>query len=219
LWLVAMFCGLRSSELRGLRWQDVDLADRKIHVRQRADRYHKIGPPKSESGERTIPMLPMVANALKEWKLTCPRRDTGKRDAQGNLVGELHYVFPNLKGNIESHPNIVSRGLCPVQVAAGVTVPVLDNDGKPRLDEDGTPMVQAKYTGMHALRHFFASWCINPKEKGGRELPAKVVQAWLGHSSITMTMDTYGHLFPSGDDAAELAAAERALMARSTKAT
>jgi len=32
-------------------------------------------------------------------------------------------------------------------------------------------------------------------------------------------MDTYGHLFPSGDDAAELAAAERALMARSTKAT
>ncbi len=58
-------------------------------------------------------------------------------------------------------------------------------DGEPKLGKAGKPVVQAKYTGMHALRHFFASWCINPKEKGGRELPAKVVQEWLGHSSIT----------------------------------
>jgi hypothetical protein len=33
-----------------------------------------------------------------------------------------------------------------------------------------------------------------------------------GHSSIVMTMDTYGHLFPRGDDGAELAEAERALL-------
>jgi integrase len=38
-------------------------------------------------------------------------------------------------------------------------------------------------------------------------LPAKVVQERLGHASIIMTMDTYGHLFPRGDDAAELATA------------
>jgi integrase len=38
------------------------------------------------------------------------------------------------------------------------------------------------------------------------------VQARLGHASIVMTLDTYGHLFPRGDDGAELAAAERALM-------
>jgi integrase len=43
-------------------------------------------------------------------------------------------------------------------------------------------------------------------------LPPKVVQDRLGHSSITVTMDTYGHLFPRGDDGAELAAAERALL-------
>jgi hypothetical protein len=30
----------------------------------------------------------------------------------------------------------------------------------------------------------------------------------MGHSSIMMTMDGYGHLFPRGDDTAELAAAE-----------
>jgi integrase len=66
---------------------------------------------------------------------------------------------------------------------------------------------------LPALRHFYASWCINRRADGGLELPAKVVQERLGHSSIVMTMDTYGHLFPRGDDGAELAAAESALLA------
>jgi integrase len=34
----------------------------------------------------------------------------------------------------------------------------------------------------------------------------------LGHSSITETASTYGHLFPSKDDGAELAAAEQAVL-------
>jgi integrase len=38
------------------------------------------------------------------------------------------------------------------------------------------------------------------------------VQERLGHYSITMTMDTYGRLFPSTDDAEALAAAERRLL-------
>ena len=50
-----------------------------------------------------------------------------------------------------------------------------------------------------------ASWLINRKEDGGLGLPAKVVQERMGHSSIGVTMDTYGHLFPRGDDGAELA--------------
>ena len=49
-----------------------------------------------------------------------------------------------------------------------------------------------------------------PPSDGGLELSPKVVQERLGHSSITMTMDVYGHLFPSTDDAEALAAAERA---------
>ncbi len=39
------------------------------------------------------------------------------------------------------------------------------------------------------------------------------MQARLGHASIVMTLDTYGHLFPRSDDGAELAAAEKALLA------
>jgi integrase len=42
------------------------------------------------------------------------------------------------------------------------------------------------------------------------------VQSRLGHSSITVTLDTYGHLFPRGDDGAELADAEAALLAGAT---
>jgi len=49
---------------------------------------------------------------------------------------------------------------------------------------------RAKYTGLHALRHFYASRCINREVDGGLGLPAKLAQERLGHSSITMTLDT-----------------------------
>jgi integrase len=71
----------------------------------------------------------------------------------------------------------------------------------------------AKYTGLHPYRHFYASWLINRKADGGLELPIKTVQQRLGHSSIVMTSDTYGHLFPRTDDGREMADAERRLMA------
>ena len=175
------FTGLRSSELRGLRWSDVDLKGSVLHVRQRADQYCAIGAPKSASGERAIPLGPIVANTLREWRLACPR-------------GE--FVFLSRTGRLQHHKNIV-RKVAHVFVRAGV----MDAEGRP------------KYTGLHSLRHFYASWCINRRVDGGLELPAKVVQERLGHSSIVMTLDTYGHLFPRGDDGGELAAAERALFA------
>jgi integrase len=180
--LVAIRCGLRASELRGLRWEDIDFRKAALHVHQRADAYNKIGPPKSESGERAVPIPPATLLALKEWKLKCPR------DARR----ELHYVFPNGDGNVENHANIVTRGLAPTLIDAGVTDPV----------------GEAKYSGWHALRHYFASWCINRKVDGGLELPLKVVSERLGHSNIAITADLYGHLFPRSDDTAELAAAE-----------
>ena len=183
LLLTAIFAGLRASEIRGLRWEDADLKRAELHVRQRADKFKTIGKPKSAAGERSIPMPPILVNALREWKLACPK-------------SELGLVFPTGAGEVEYHSNIVTRGLAPVQVAANVVA-------KAR---------KAKYTGLHALRHFYASWCINRKEDGGLGLPLKVVQHRLGHSSIQMTADVYGHLFPSGDNGAELAAAQKALL-------
>ena len=125
----------------------------------------------------------MVMNTLREWKLQCPK-------------GPENLVFPTGVGTVEYLSNIVQRDVGPTQIAAGI----VDSKGKP------------KY-GMHSFRHFYASWCINRKADGGLELPPKTVQARLGHASIVMTLDRYGHLFPTRDDGKELAAAERALFA------
>ena len=94
-----------------------------------------------------------------------------------------------------------------------MTVSVKDVHGRAVRDEDGKPIVEPKYTGMHAFRHFYASRCINRRVDGGLELPAKMVQMRLCHSSIVMIMDSYGHLFASNDTGSELAAAESALLA------
>jgi integrase len=181
--LTAIFTGLRASELRGLRWEDVDLKHGELHVRQRADRYNKLGKPKSEAGERTVPLPPMLVAALREHRLSSPK-------------GELGLVFPNSRGKVDSRTSIVHQGFHPAQIVAGV------------VDQHGG----AKYKGLHSLRHFYASWCINRRVDGGLELPLKLVQTRLGHASIQMTADTYGHLFPRGDDGAELAAAEKAFL-------
>jgi integrase len=180
---VAAFTGLRASELRGLRWSDVDLKTGTVHVRQRADAWGTIGRPKTHTSERAIPVGPHVVNTLREWKLACPKSEQG-------------LVFPGRDGGPVVHKTMQHAGYWPAQSAAGM----VDAKGKP------------KYPGLHALRHFFASWCINRRQDGGLELPSKVVQERLGHSTIVMTSDTYGHLFPRGDDAKELAAAEQALL-------
>jgi integrase len=179
--LVAAFTGLRSSELRGLRWSDVNLKRGEIHVRQRADRYNAFGPLKSAAGSRTVPLLPVVANALREHKFTC-------KHSAADLV------FPSKTGHVIGHSNLVTFVWKPLQVTAGLV----------------TAAGRAKYPGLHTLRHFYASWCINRRLDGGLELPLKLVQTRLGHASVKLTADTYGHLFPRGDDGAELAAAERA---------
>jgi integrase len=174
LLIVATLTGLRSSELRGLTWADVDLDLKLVHVRQRADPWGLIGPPKSQAGRRAIPLAPMVLSALREWKLACPRA----------ADGQLGLVFPNGQGKVESHSNIINRGLNPAQAKAGI----------------------AGRFGLHAFRHFFASVAI---EQG---FSPKKLQVLMGHSSIQMTFDTYGHLFPSiEDDHARFAAAERAM--------
>jgi integrase len=180
LLMTATSTGLRAAELRGLRWSDVDLKAGELHVRQRADRWNVIGPPKSDSSRRTIPFGPELTFALKEWKLACPK-------------SELNLVFPTSTGAVDHHKN-VTRSLEPIMRAAGVVT----KGGKPRYQ-------------LHSLRHFYASWLINPKERGGRGLGAKVAQTLLGHGSITMTYDRYGHLFPDETDRKELAASEKAL--------
>jgi integrase len=182
LFTLAAFTGMRSSELRGLFWEDVDLKESVIHVRRRADKNGQIGTrTKSDAGKRRVSIGPGVTNALREWKLKSGGREL---------------VFPSVSGGVLSLSSVIRLGLVPAVLRAGLKA------------ADGT----AKYTGMHALRHFHASWCINPVSRGGLGLTAKETQERLGHASITITMDTYGHLFPGSDDGGAMAAAEAALL-------
>lgn len=96
-------------------------------------------------------------------------------------AGDLNLVFPNGKGNIENHSNIYNRIFVPLLVENGI------------VDEKG-----AHKFSFHALRHAAASLFIE------QNWPPKKIQALLGHSSINMTMDVYGHLFESPEDDVEL---------------
>jgi integrase len=80
-----------------------------------------------------------------------------------------------------------------LQFTAGITTAAQISAKEPRLTEKQAARkakLHPKY-GLHSLRHAAASLFI---EQG---FPPKRVQALMGHSSIQVTFDTYGHLFPS----------------------
>ena len=66
---------------------------------------------------------------------------------------------------------------------------IVNNINKDRqcLSEDGT-YEEFKHAYMHALRHTFATRCI---ENG---IQPKTLQKILGHSTLTVTMDLYVHV-------------------------
>jgi integrase len=86
--------------------------------------------------------------------------------------GRLGLIFPNGRDNVESHAKIAARGFEPLQRAC---------------------FGEVKY-GLHSLRHFAASLWIE------RGFSPERLQALLGHSSIQMTFDTYGHLLGDSED-------------------
>jgi integrase len=183
--ITAAFSGMRAGELRGLTWPFVDFDARLVRVRQRADFWGTLGPPKTAAGSRDIPLAPPVINALREWRLAYPFAADG-------LVF-CTYSHGN-KGGVLNH-GALWRVWQEGQTAAGI----VDPTGKP------------KYT-FHALRHFFASLGI---EAG---FSPKRLQTLLGHASIQMTYDVYGHLFPTPeDDHARLAAISRAVLGAKAK--
>jgi integrase len=163
--MLAVFAGLRASELRGLSWRQIDLAGQSVTVDQRADAKGKIGAPKSAASRRMIPLPASTIIELKEWKLACPPTD-------------LDLVFPSLAGKVMSHRFMSLNVLGPVLKEAEVGALTL-----------------------HDLRHATASLWIEQR------LEPKRVQTWLGHHSIQMTFDVYGHLFEAIERETSVAAA------------
>jgi integrase len=64
--------------------------------------------------------------------------------------------------------------------------------------------------GLHECRHTFASLMI------AAGVNAKALATYMGHSSVTITLDRYGHLMPGNED--EAAGLLDEYLARSTGA-
>ena len=192
LLMTAIFTGLRSSELRGLRWQDIDFEAQSLSVNQRADQWGIIGAPKSEAGYRTIPLPSALVSVLKRWRLR-------------SNISAMDLVFPSANGRPLWHQNLLRRQFIPLQVRAGLSRPHLDRAGKPKLDKDGKAILTGLY-GLHALRHAAASGWIAQK------IDLKRLQTWMGHSSIQITLDTYGHMIEDKTQDAAIAEAAHSLL-------
>lgn len=102
----AVFTGMRSGEIRGLKWGDIDWASGQIHVRRSYKEGH-FNAPKTQASIRQIELPGFLLAELREWRLACPK---GKHDL----------VFPNLAGNPMSNTNLLQRGFYPALRRAGL---------------------------------------------------------------------------------------------------
>lgn len=152
----AVGTGLRFGELAALRWTDVDLLNREVHVSRAYVDGLGEQPPKSNE-PRTIDLTPAAAQVLEDrWK---------------EAGGDNDLVFEREEGG----------HLAPAYVTPQVLYPALERAGIPRMGERG------RKRDFHSFRHTFARIAL----EHGAEITW--VQRQLGHSSITLTVDTYGH--------------------------
>jgi integrase len=106
--------GLRISEILALCWSDIDWDHSCIRV-NRAYVYGKFGPPKSSASKKPVPLHPLLADSLQEWRKETPYR------ANDDLV------FPSLrlKGRKPPRANmLVADHLQPAARKAGITAQV-----------------------------------------------------------------------------------------------
>jgi integrase len=169
--LFAAATGARAGEQWATRWRDVDLENGKLNISHRVDAYGEEGAPKTAAGVRTVPLSNQLVAMLKAWKL----RSAFKKPSD--------LVFPNSEGNHIGHDNLIKRQF----------LPLLRTLQTAHTNDRATHPEPPRHFNWHALRHFAVSSWI---EAG----PApKTVQTFAGHASLQVTMDRYGHLFPSDD--------------------
>jgi integrase len=108
LYVLALTTGLRSGELVALRWDDVDLRSRQLHVRRtirRIDRKLQVVELKTRPALRTV-MLPRLAvRHLEEHE----KRQDGERTALGDLWREQEIVFASASGTLIEPGNMNRR--------------------------------------------------------------------------------------------------------------
>jgi integrase len=113
--VAAIMAGMRMSELRGLRWSDVDFGNNLIRVRQRADRYNEIGVPKSRAGRRDICLTThrKTLNSWTRWSKICWLLDMANTRVVRGFISEnsrFHWNHnPCVGGSSPSSATNISR--------------------------------------------------------------------------------------------------------------
>lgn len=161
--IVALFSGLRQSELIGLQWDDVDLKNGTITVHRQIQKAHDqagyIFLEETKNGkQRTAAIAPSIVKVLKVQQI----RQTEQRLAAGHLWNnERNLVFTDALGEHLKHRTV-------------------NNHFKAIVSSLGLDA-----TRFHDLRH---SYAVNALQAGDS---VKAVQEQLGHYSSAFTMDTY----------------------------
>lgn len=176
LYVLALETGMRTGELTGLQWDDVDFSNRVIHVRHSLCYFRSDGKyifemhdTKTKNGRRDIPMTVKAYGALKEQymkKMSIVNKGVEPLAEYKNLV----FVTKN---NRPTTTFILSESL------RGI----LQNINK-------KSEVEFPKVTPHCLRHTFATRCV---EAG---MQPKSLQKILGHGTLQMTMDLYCHVMP-----------------------
>ncbi len=190
LWACAFYAGLRRGELRALRWSDVALPAKVIRVSRGWDAIEHEQAVKSAAGNRRVPILDPLADELTAHKL----RTEG--EGEGLVFGAT--------ATKPFNPESVRRW----------SLAAWDAENERRIDEaeDGAEVELLRPITLHEARHTCASLLI------AAGVNAKALSVIMGHSTIAMTFDTYGHLMPGGlDEAATAANAYLAQIAKRPK--
>ena len=168
LYEVAFTLAMRRGEICGLRWDDVNLEKRELHVRkslQRVGGRLQLLELKTKSSIRTITLPERAIVALKRQRVRqMEERLAAGADWQGNPDS---LVFTSRRGTPVEPRNVYRQ----FQVL---------------LEKAGLPIAR-----FHDIRHTAATMLF---ENGAS---AKQVQALLGHSRVGTTLDTYTHVTPA----------------------
>lgn len=173
--------GLRVGEAVGLRWDDVDFENNSISINHTLIYYNHaeggcyfgVNTPKTKAGERTIPIIESVKEALeqeKEYQRLARIKCTARVD------GFTNFIFVNRFGNVQ-HQGTLNKALR--RIIRDCNQEVLDKA------KDNENVILLPKFSCHTLRHTFTTRLC---ESG---INIKVIQSVLGHSDISTTLDIY----------------------------
>ena len=183
---VMLGTGLRSSELCGLRWQDVDIDNRIIDINhglvivrtvKNGQKEHlAIALPKSKAGIRRVPIMKPVVDAfLEEYEIA-----KAKGFASDTIDGYTDFVFTKRNGR----PYTCSR----LDEALRGIVEAYNKEEVINAKDEKREPEYLPHISNHMLRHTF---CTRLCE---RDVNVKVIQTVMGHASIKITMDIYAEV-------------------------